>query len=184
MTHTKPIPGPLSAALSLSLVLFAYSSAAVAQEQEKDQLYVKDFAWTNQVTADRTVDQKFTDVAPISPITLWTRVVGSQKALDILRAQNRLPIWHQWYISCGAEVDFLSAARPIAEIDLKIDGDDVLDALETEVQSRNFFDWRTWSMKENVNGCRYTVRIVDNQSDPIYCEELHGDCVLTIKLSN
>jgi len=182
MNIAGPKPGPSSVALLAVVTLLTLSPAAVGQD--KGQLYVKDFAWTNRVTADRTIDLEFTEVAPISPITLWTRIVGSQKALDILRAENRLPIWHQWYVSCGAEVDFLSASQPIAEVDLQIEGSSVLDKLETEVQMRNFFDWRTWSQKENVNGCRYTVRIVDNRADPIYCEKLDGECVLTIELSN
>ena len=171
----------------LALMAFSVLSVAAlapAVAQDRDQLYVSDFAWTNRVTGDRGFDKEFDGTAPISPITLWTRMVGSAKALDSLRAQNRLPIWHQWYVSCGAEVDFLDASRPIDEVDLRIEGASTLNALEQEVRTRDFFDWRTWSKKEQVNGCRYTVRIVDNRDTPIYCEKLGGDCEITIRLSN
>lgn len=162
----------------------AAQSTGQAAGPGKDQLYVAEFAWTNRVTAERDIEQRFTDTAPVAPIMLWTRMVGSAKALDLLREQNRLPIWHQWYVSCGAEVDFTGAARPIDEVDLRIEGTAILDALAQEVRSREFFDWRTWSKKERVTGCRYTVRIVDNRADPIYCEKLDGACEISISLGN
>ena len=162
----------------------AAQAAGQASAQDKDQLYVAEFAWTNRITADRGIEQQFTETAPVAPITLWTRMVGSAKALDLLRTQNRLPIWHQWYVSCGAEVDFTGASRPTDEVDLRIEGPAIMDALAQEVRSRDFFDWRTWSRKERVTGCRYTVRIVDNQADPIYCEKLDGACEITITLGN
>ena len=158
--------------------------ASQAAGQGKDQLYVAEFAWTNRVTAERGIEQRFTDTAPVAPITLWTRMVGSAKALDMLREQNRLPIWHQWYVSCGAEIDFTGASRPTDEVDLRIEGTAIMDALAQEVRAREFFDWRTWSKKERVSGCRYTVRIVDNRADPIYCEKLGGACEISISLGN
>ena len=174
----------LCALASLAAAQDSTQQAARTADRDKDQLYVAEFAWTNRITDDRSFEKQFEDTAPVAPITLWTRMVGSVEALDLLRAQNRLPIWHQWYVSCGAEVDFTGAAQPIDEVDLRIEGAAILDALAQEERARKFFDWRTWSRKERVTGCRYTVRVVDNQADPIYCETLGRACEISISLGD
>jgi hypothetical protein len=157
---------------------------AVAVSFAEDRMLVVDkFVFTNDVRTNKEFDQKYGKSAPVSPIVLWTRIVGTQKALERMRAEGRLPIKHMWYHSCGSKVYADPEPVLVDEIDLDVGGlEQILDELQLEVNKRTYFDWRTWSRKEHVSNCWYQVLVVDNRNDPLYCTEIKGDCRLDITL--
>ena len=124
------------------------------------------------------------DRGPTAPIVFWTKVQATKEALEFLRKDGRLPIWHQWFVSCGATVRFDGARDPIDVIDLGSIPGDIIDQLQIEIDNRGYFDWRTWSRKERVSSCSYTIKVVDNKNSILYCEEIRDDCELTIKLGD
>lgn len=185
-------PRPRAIALAARLVvthaligLSVLGSAFAEDPLSTRRFVVSEFAWTNAVNSERNYVQKYRANAPSTePIILWTRVRATPEAMDDLRGEGRLPIWHKWFVSCGSTDMFDGTTRPTDAIDLSISREAVLLKLQTEVDSRGFFDWRTWSKKNRVSSCWYTIRIVDNRNRAVYCEELEADCVLTIKLNN
>ena len=126
--------------------------------------------------------EHFGRTAPLGPVWLWTELCGTQSALNTMREQGRLPIWHRWYVSCGRRLELDTIQEPIDEVNLHIAGRQVLEDLLIEVKARRFFDWRTWSRKRNISPCTYHVRVVDNQGEPLYCTQLDGACKLEITL--
>ena len=171
----------LTATIGFCLTTQAFSQTL----SNRPELIVTEFAWTNAVNSDRHFDHKYVDSAPTAPIVFWTRIRATQEALDSLRQEGRFPIWHKWYVSCGATFRFDRSEDPIDAIDLRSAQREMLvQQLQVEVDNRGFFDWRTWSRKEAVSSCWYTIRVVDNRDSPLYCEELNDDCELTIKLGS
>lgn len=145
-------------------------------------IVVTEFAWTNAVNSDKNFDKKYTERGPTAPIVFWTRVQAERDMLDTFKKQGRFPIWHKWYVNCGATFRFDRALDPTDVVDLGVPIDRLLHQVESEVNSRGYFDWRTWSRKERVSSCQYTVRVVDNSNTILYCKEIEKDCELTIKL--
>ena len=174
-------------AVTLSTVIGFHVTAPAAFAQDptnRPGLVIAEFAWTNTVNSEKDFDRKYVDRAPTAPIVLWTKVHATEEALQFLREDGRLPIWHKWFVSCGATVRFDVSQDPIDEIDLGSILRETVEQLQTEVDNRGYFDWRTWSRKDNVSSCWYTVRIVDNRDSILYCEEIGADCELTIRLGN
>ena len=165
--------------------IFPTASTFAQDRVNGHRLVVAEFAWTNAIHSDGDIDRRIVNRDPVAPIVLWTRVHGANSALESLRKEDRLPIRHVWFVNCGSRYRFDELIDPIDVIDLgSVSTGTVIQQLQTEVDNRGYFDWRTWSRKESVSTCWYTVRIVDNQDSPLYCEEIKADCELTIKLGN
>ena len=173
-------------AVTLSTVIgFCVTAPVFAQDPpNRPELVVAEFAWTNTVDSEKDFDRKYVDRGPTAPIVFWTKVHATKEALDFLREDGRLPIWHKWFVSCGATVRFDGSSDPIDAIDLGTIPGDMFDQLQTEIDNRGYFDWRTWSRKERVSSCFYTIKVVDNKDSILYCEEIRDDCELTIKLGD
>ena len=174
-------------AVTLSTVVgFCVTAPAFAQAPpNRPELFITEFAWTNTVNSERNFDKKYVDRGPTAPIVFWTKVQATKEALDSLRKDGRLPIWHKWFVNCGATFRFDVSKDPIDVIDLgSIPRETAVQQLQIEVDNRGYFDWRTWSRKERVSSCWYTIKVVDNKDSILYCEEIKDDCELTIKLGN
>ena len=140
-------------AATLSTVIGSCVTAPVFAQDPPNRpgLVIAEFAWTNNVNSERNFDEKYVDRGPTAPIVFWTKVHATKEALEFLREDGRLPIWHKWFVACGATVRFDVSRDPIDAIDLGGIPGEVVEQLQTEVDSRGYFDWRTWSRKERVN---------------------------------
>ena len=173
------------AIVSILVVLCASASTFAQEDLNGARLVVAEFAWTNVVNSEGNIDQRFDNRAPVAPIVFWTKVHGTRNAMESLRRENRLPIWHKWFVNCGSTYRFDRSIDPIDAIDLgDISTGSIVQELQIELDNRGYFDWRTWSKKERVSSCSYTVRVVDNRDSPLYCQEVNGDCEITIRLGN
>lgn len=169
-----------------TVIAFCLAEPSSAENQQKSRgLVVEKFAWTNAVKSNREFDIKYEHRVPNGPIVLWTKVRATKEALNSLREKGRLPIWHKWFVECGSTYEWVKTHRPIDAIDLGSGPrEPILQKLQTEVDERGHFDWRTWSRKRNVSNCFYTVKVVDNKNTPLYCEEIKDKCELRIKLGD
>ena len=163
---------------------FCMTAPALAEEQSNsDGIFVAKFAWTNKVNSERNFEEKYVDRGPNAPIMFWTKVHARQDALESLSKEGRLPIWHQWFVSCGDEYLVDQLEKPIDAIKLgNISSETIVPKLQSEIKKQGYFDWRTWSEKENVSSCWYRVKVVDNKNKILYCKEIEKSCELTIKI--
>lgn len=163
----------------LLLSLFMLSESA--QAQTKTLLTVTDIVWTDGVTEDKNPQSIYADGSTISvskPLFLWIKVRGEQKAFDSLKKKRRLTIEHKWtYNYLGWHTDRIDVSigrnPPI--------DDDTLEKLAQELEVNGYFDWRTWSKKEQLVPGEYSVVCVDGFDQPLRCSQAVS-CHKTIHL--
>ena len=85
---------------STTVIGFCVTAPVFAQDPpNRPELVVAEFAWTNTVDSEKNFDRKYVDRGPTAPIVFWTKVHATKEALDFLREDGRLPIWHKWFVS-------------------------------------------------------------------------------------
>jgi hypothetical protein len=171
---------------SFAAMLVAASAATLsAPAAAEGDVRVAEYAWTSSVRG-RDYTNRFEDssAAPVAQIFFWTRLEGSNAALEALRRDGKLPIRHQWRRYVGTIPDF-DNATPLDEMPLDVGRQDVIHGLELELLGRGFFDWRTWSTKHVVRPGFYTVRVLYADGGPVPClrhRALQPDCRFSIEL--
>jgi len=159
--------------LFLGAVLLTTGILCVASTKwcaaEENLLEVAEVAWTAAVQ-DLQFTNRYADAGrvPLAPICLWMRMRASQKALAQLKAQGKLPVRHRWIRYSGYDAD-VETLKPTDMIDLGVGTPEVLTGLEREVNDRGWFDWRTWSRKENLIPGKWEVEIVYSTGEPVLC---------------
>jgi hypothetical protein len=133
------------------------------------RLTVEKAVWTNGVEA-RSHGAVYSNAAPVAPLYLWMKVTGSEWALQRLQEAGKLPIYHQWfrYSVIGASSE--GVTEMIDNIKIPAGSQSLVGALETELSRRGFFDWTTWSMKENIRRGKWVVKVVYADGSPVMCE--------------
>lgn len=128
-------------------------------------------------------------VAPISgqvapgPVYLGVTVRGGRAALDALSAAGKLPIRAKWFwTSFGRSVADANADL-IDAVNLSIGRKDKIAALALELRERGFFDWRTWSGKQNARPGRWKVKLVFADNTPVPCSPAVS-CEFTIDVAS
>lgn len=151
------------------LVLTATVSTgrAAAVHAEDAVIEITEAVWTDNVKAtDKQYVTQYEKAVPLrTPLYFWTRVSGRAKALERLRADGKLPIRHDWLKLLGPEWIYDNTADPLDAIPLSVGRDDQIAQLQLELQHRTFFDWRTWSKKDNITRgwWRVSVRYADGE---------------------
>jgi len=190
-------PGRSARAGWIAMALACPFLPSMAAAQAGDPLVeVAEAAWTDEVAVDRTVVKTYRDTAPLAPLALWIRVVGSQEALQALEMEGKLPIYHKWFVKriFGTEAAGIEATAGVADeargaqtlidnIPIPSGKKVLLPSLWTEVRARGFFDWRTWSKKENIYPGRWRVRIVFADNSPVPCAPNHDACEFEITVA-
>jgi len=146
-----------------------------------DLIEIASYKWTDQVTADRQYGRTFTDTAPVAPLNLWMLVKASPGALKALAERGKLPIYHQWFRLTIAGTSPEGVTEMIDSIPLDAGRGDVLAQLSLEVQHRGFFDWRTWSRKDNIRAGTWLVRIKYADNTPLRCGGQDCEFRITVK---
>ncbi|MBM4268238.1 MAG: DUF2914 domain-containing protein [Deltaproteobacteria bacterium] len=173
----------LAVAVSLPLGLSLVPTQGSAQQPG---VWIADAKFGRAVVA-REVKNSFTrSPEVVAPVSLWMRLEGSEGALDRLRREGRLPIFHKWYFQTGTDLDFEGTTDPIDFIDLDVGRKDRVPELKLEDGERGYFDWRTWSVKQNTHPGSWLVEVVDAKDDPVPCAESlrdrQGDCTFQVRM--
>ena len=151
-------------------------SASEFAANNSTQVRIVDWAWTSAVGGHCPNQRRDVSGGLEEPILLWMRVEGSRAAWEQMRDRQRLPLIHVWeWAPFGMEFspaggqdvsDEFSASESIPLHETR---PEVIDALEREINGRDFFDFRTWSQKDNVLSGRFQVRVVDQLGDELRC---------------
>jgi len=136
---------------------------------DEARLTVEKAVWTDGVEA-RSHGVVYSNTAPVAPLYLWMKVTGSEWALQRLQEAGKLPIYHQWfrYSVIGASSE--GVTEMIDNIKIPAGSRNLVGALESEINHRGFFDWTTWSMKENIRRGKWVVKVVYADGSAVLCE--------------
>lgn len=144
--------------------------------QAAPSLLVAEVVWTSSVTDRSYVDRLEVTIDAGTRPFFWTRLEGDRAALEVLREQKRLPIRHNWIHWIGGRYPDMSRELPIDEADDQKQVDvgriELPERLAIEVDSRNYFDWRTWSRRAALAPGIWEVRVVDGRGDPLPCKSM------------
>ncbi len=167
-----------SRALLASLLLAALPARAI------DLVSVDEVAWAS------AVDRASGEYTPAParggsarrPLYFWTRLTGKGDAIERLRTEGKLPIRHCWTSSvAGVRLVEPDSATPVEAIKLDIDRNGALvGALQRELDTRGFFDWRTWSGKRHLHAGLWSVAVQYADGTPVLCAG--KPCQYTIEL--
>ncbi|BBL70027.1 DUF2914 domain-containing protein [Methylogaea oryzae] len=127
-------------------------------------------AWAAEVDKSRR--------QPINPLAvgrarqgvfLWMQVKGSAAALDKLAAEGKLPIRHKWFRETISRVRPEGVTAMTDQIDVPVAHRELLPGLRRELRDQGYFDWRTWSSKDNLLPGVWRVRVVYADNAPVLC---------------
>jgi len=153
---------------ALLLVIAAGLFPARGALADEARLVVDKAVWTNGVE-NLEYMQIYGKNAPIAPLYLWMRLKGSKWALQRLHNAGKLPIYHQWFRHSIFGVSAEGVTEAIDHIKIPAGNVRLMDQLGREIEVRGYFDWRTWSMKENVRRGKWVVKVVYADGEPVLC---------------
>lgn len=166
------------------IAISVYANPTEIDAGSNPVITIEEAVWTNGVNREtRAYQERYDEIAPIAPLYLWMRISGKDEALEWLKSGEKLPIRHKWYhvigtsiISEGSETPASTAAntlssneRPTDQIELTIGYKAQINALGGELQGKGMFDWRTWSMKQNISSGIWIVQVVYADNSPVLC---------------
>ena len=109
---------------------------------------------------------------------LWLRIEANEDALRVLEKKGMLPIRCRWVHYVGTMVSLENSRELIDEIKLGVGTNTLVAKLKQEIVNNpnHGFDWRTWSMKKQIQYGDWEVEVVysDPQSTPLLCLPKHG----------
>lgn len=160
----------------------ALAPFAALGQPASDEVIAVEAAWTSGIVGREPANRLSSPVS-VAPLTLWTRISGSPKALQRIE-QGGLPLRHVWMRQAPGGVEADAAPEVIDEITLDIAGVEALRTrLRQEVAQRGHFDWRTWSTKENLRPGIWLVRLLYADRSPVACRSdnrMIEDCLIRI----
>jgi hypothetical protein len=147
---------------------------------EETLLTVEKAVWTDRVS-DRQHGSVYTDSAPAGPLILWMSIRGKDEALKKLNMAGKLPIYHKWYLHTISGTSSEGVTDMIDKIPIPAGKRELIEKLRNEITLQAFFNWRTWSMKENARRGNWVVRVVYADNTPVKCNG-DQDCVYRITI--
>lgn len=133
--------------------------------------------WTDGVE-NREYQRVYQETAPSGPLYIWMRVVGTESALRELEKRGKLPIHHQWILHSYVGASYQGVTDMVK---LKIGNPELIDKLNSEISTKKSFDWRTWSMKENIWPGTWEVKVLYNNYEAVLDED-NKPCKYTIEV--
>lgn len=167
------------------IVIVGLSLSPVCARAEPVALEILDYSCARAI-ADRmpveTIDCSTFELP--GPVYLWVRLRGGADALAMLERGDDIVIRHKWirYVGPNPLIETTEAEEdiPAGSIDAAL-----LTKLRREVESRGYFDWRTWTYKKRVRPTLYQVNVLDPAFAAIPCRAADGtaaQCDLSVTL--
>lgn len=127
---------------------------------------VVDWSISTEVKEDRCPGRDITSpVARGTKVFVWIRSAGNKAALDYIIKNYTLPLKHAWQHQTG---DRWRVREVVTVSGCSITDKDI-SGLNLELKNREFFDWRTWSCKEDLTPGRWRVTIIDRFGAEVKC---------------
>jgi hypothetical protein len=105
----------------------------------------------------------FSEVAEIKNgegVFLWMEIRAPERALTMLEAKGRMPIYHAWASEKGV--------TDIIDIGIKDEAwTEQADAIKNQFKKQGFFTWRTQSFKRNFKEGHWYVSVLDANKRPV-----------------
>ena len=172
-------PGIISTGVLVGVLLTAIPITSAANSF----IEIEQAVWTDRINPDtREYALKYEGTAPKKPLYLWMHVKGNEEALNHLEAEGKLPIRHKWFRKTRTRVNPEGVMQVIDSIPVPTARIDVLHKLKSEVAKQSYFDWRTWSMKENIGPGQWRVSVVYADNKPVLCGENRSPCEFLIDI--
>ena len=176
---TRNIKPPIRTSLIILFLTFCYTLSIRAVLAQEARLRVERVEWTSGINS-RGPTSIHKNTAPVAPLYLWMQVNGSNWALQCLQDAGKLPIYHQWFRQSIVKMVPEGATEMIDSIRIPAGDAQEIDDLRTEMTSQGFFNWRTWSMKENMRRGDWVVKVVYADGTPVLC---HNDMPCEYRIS-
>lgn len=176
-------PFATAGACAASIVVGLALAAPQVARAEKDLVEIVQAIWTDRIDpGSRQFGAKYDDVAPEKPLYLWMHVRGNKKALARLEADGKLPIRHKWFRQTLTSINPEGVMQVTDNIPVPAARIEVLSKLKSEVAGRGYFNWRTWSKKENIHPGQWRVRVVYANNAPVACGANQDPCEFFIEV--
>ena len=131
---------------------------------------ITEAAWVGDVDREtRQPTARLNQAHARQRLVLWMEIQGSSAAMDKLAADGKLPIRHKWFRETIARVEAEGVTQMTDQIDIPVAQRSLLPKLRHELQSRGYFDWRTWSYKDHARPGMWRVRVVYADNSPVLC---------------
>lgn len=146
--------------------------AVATLESGKPSHMVVDWAVAPDVRDLCPTERLSATIAAAGGVTVWMRSAGNTAALERLKLQKRLPLRHVWARKSGTRwrvVDTMEVTGTTVS-SAQIDG------LGREAAERGFFDWRTYSRKNNLRRGDWKVTIIDRLGERVTCRDSGAPC--------
>lgn len=143
-----------------------------------DYHVVVDWARTKGIAARCPTGRLDSDVEHGTKVFVWMRSAGNAAALERLITERRLPLRHVWTWRSG------STWRVVDTVEVTGAGitDEDIKGLKLEASNRGFYDWRTYSSKENLRRGRWKVTIIDRLGQRVECHDTQTDCEIRLRV--
>ncbi len=149
---------------------------------EYPSITIAETAWTNGIDKNKNPAKRFLEsVHGTRQLYLWTKVQGTEEALDYLQTKGKLPIFHQWFIYLGPYPQFDETLDPIDAVKLAVGKHEVIQKLSWQIHEKGYFEWRTWSAKQNLRPGWWKVKVVYADGEPVSCEDKPCEYVIEIE---
>lgn len=166
-------------------ILLSALLSAPSVHAEQELIEITHAVWTDGVNrATREYAREYQEQAPAGSLYLWMRIKAHQGALDRLASEGKLPIRHQWYRESllGVLPEGSAETEMIDDIAIPAARKSLAHSLQSEINQRGFFDWRTWSVKQKIKRGTWQVRVVYADYSPVLCGEEHKPCEYLINV--
>lgn len=156
------------------LLVFMLAFAPATALAQSVELKVVDYACARQIVDRMPVEEIDCGTFDLpGPVYVWVRLRGGPAALGLLESGSGIVIRHKWlrFVGPNPDIETIDADEEIraGTIDATL-----LSRLRQEVNTRGYFDWRTWSYKRNVRKSRYAVLVLDRAYLTIPCDGSAG----------
>ena len=169
--------------ISLSILLGLTFTASSNVSAANSLIVIEQAIWTDRINPDtREFGLKYEDAAPKKPLYFWMHVKGNEGALTRLEAEGKLPIRHKWFRRTLTSVNPEGVMQVVDNITVPTARVEALHKLKSEVARRTYFDWRTWSMKENIRLGQWRVSVVYADNSPVLCGTNREPCEFFIEI--
>lgn len=161
---------PASVATAAAATPTAPAPVAPLPTASAGVIEIADTAWAVDVDDDsQQPTARLTEGRARQGLSLWMQVKGTAAALDKLAAEGKLPIRHKWFRETISRVQPEGVTAMTDQIDVPVAQRKLLPKLRQELRDQGYFDWRTWSHKDNLLAGTWRVRVVYADNSPVLC---------------
>jgi len=158
--------------LAIAIVGLSLFISAIPTYADQPVIEILEYRWTNQVgnaiDSNKPIppffENRYGQYPRHPPLYLWMKVRANEAAFEQLKESGNLTLRHKWFRRIGTKVIWTRDNIP-----LTIGRLEMTDLLQDIVQNHGYFDWRTHSVKNNIQRGGWEV-IVQADNAKLKCD--------------